>query len=193
MEKNKTTFMVLLFISIFLLDILVLYFMYSKKPTPYIITQQNVTPLTMNSEIMDNTQALNEFYYYIQTPAGIKFYNLKGGVMYEKSGTYRVFGLYDSTSKYLIASNKTLYTLDLKNKELNEILVANQEIISAVVSPDKKLINYSILKQEKNSKGKIIKETGEIWQYDSEAKTSKLIASADLGLNANLFLLGWNL
>jgi hypothetical protein len=193
MEKNKTTFIVLLFTSIFLLDALVLYFMYSKKPTPYIITQQNVTPLTMNSEINYNMQALNEFYYYIQTPAGIKFYNLKGGVMYEKSGTFKVFGLYDSTSKYLLSSDKTLYTLDLKKKDLQEILIANQEIISATVSPDKKLINYSILKQEKNSKGKIVKETGEIWQYENEAKTSKLIATSDLGLNANLFLLGWNL
>lgn len=181
MQKNKTYWIILLFISILLLDLLILYFIYNKKPMPYIITQHTATPLTMNADVSNN-QIPDKFYYYTQSADKIKFYNLEGDLLLEKDGQYKVFRTLESSNKYLISSNKSLFIVDLEKKEMDEILIANSEIKSATASNDNKFINYSIE----------IKDKAEIWQYDIQSKASKLLTSVPLASGLNLYLLGWS-
>lgn len=181
MQKNKKYWIILLFTSILLLDMLILYFIYNKKPSAYIITQDTAIPLTLNAEIEKNNNISDKLYYYTQTPKEIKFYNLAGDLILEKMGEYKVFGLYSQNGEYLISNNKSLFVVNLNNKEMNEILVAGSEIISATVSADNKIIAYAI--QNNNN--------SEIWQYNLDTKTNELLISIPSVSGIKPNLLGW--
>jgi len=175
MQKNKTYWVILLFISILFLDMLILYFIYDKKPSAYIITQDTAIPLTLSSEIKNNNSGA-KLYYYMSTPEAIKFYDLSGNLLMEEKGEYSMLGIYDQAGNYLVTNNKSLFVINLRTKEMNEILVANGKIISAIYSPENKLITYTT--QNKNNY--------EIWQYDSNVRDSKLLSTVFSETDVNL-------
>ncbi|MBN1325886.1 hypothetical protein JW977_02815 [Candidatus Falkowbacteria bacterium] len=175
MQKNKTYWVILLFISILFLDMLIMYFIYSKKPSAYIITQDAAIPLTLSSEIK-NSNFNTQLYYYTVTPNEIKFYDLAGNLLMDKKGKYSIFGIYDQAGNYLVSEDKSLFVINLHKKEMNEILVANSKIVSAIASPENEFITYVI--ENKNNY--------EIWQYDLDARDNKFLTSIPSEFDINL-------